>query len=147
VTDEEERQAILAAMQRLFAGTPLQSSGNLDIVALADEAGLKRNKLTHKHPDLKDQFYAERRARDGVSDREVKLHNEIALLKARIDQLRDERNHYRTASEVFARAIHVLTVENDNLNRKLSHSRPSNVAPIRPHGSPPRTAQRPHDRQ
>jgi hypothetical protein len=85
VTDEEERQAILAAMQRLFAGTPLQSSGNLDIVALADEAGLKRNKLTHKHPDLKDQFYAERRARDGVSDREVKLHNEIALLKARID--------------------------------------------------------------
>lgn len=84
MTDEEERQAILPAMQRLFAGTPLQSSGNLDIVALADEAGLKRNKLTHKHPDLKDQFYAER---------------------------------------------------------------PSNVAPIRPHGSPPRTTQRPHDRQ
>jgi uncharacterized coiled-coil DUF342 family protein len=147
MTDEEERQAILAAMQRLFAGTPLRSSGNLDIVALADEAGVKRNKLTHKHTDLKDQFYAEHRARDGVSEREAKLHNQIALLKARIDELRDERNHYRTTSEVFARAIHVLTVENDNLNRKLGQSRTSNVAQIRPHGSPARTTPRPHDWQ
>jgi hypothetical protein len=87
MTDEEERQAILAAMQRLFAGTPLRLSGNLDIVALADEAGVKRNKLTHKHTDLKDQFYSERRACDGVTEREAKLHSEIALLKARVDEL------------------------------------------------------------
>ncbi|MDA8358937.1 MAG: hypothetical protein M0Z95_22155 [Actinomycetota bacterium] len=53
MTDEEERQAILAAMERLFAGTPLRSSGSLDIVALAEEASLKRNKLTHKHTDLR----------------------------------------------------------------------------------------------
>src|SRR5215813_5789058 len=41
----------------------LRSSGRLDVVTLAEEAGLKRNKLTHKHTDLKDLFNAERRAR------------------------------------------------------------------------------------
>ncbi|MFE3447064.1 hypothetical protein ACFXNW_28865 [Nocardia sp. NPDC059180] len=41
MTDQEERDAINAAMDRLFAGTPLRSSGNLDIVSLAQEAGLK----------------------------------------------------------------------------------------------------------
>ncbi len=33
---------------------------------------LKRNKLTHKHTDLKDLFNAERRARDGVPDSELR---------------------------------------------------------------------------
>lgn len=87
VTDQEERDAITAAMERLLAGTPLRSSGNLDIISLAEEAGLKRNKLTHKHTDLKDRFYAERRAREGMTDREAKLHNAIAQLKACIDEL------------------------------------------------------------
>jgi hypothetical protein len=131
MTSEEERQAIHAAMQRLFAGTPVRSSGSLDIVGLADEAGVRRNKLTHKHTDLKDLFYAERRARDGVTEREAKLCDEIALLKARADELREDRDHYRAACDVFARAIHVLTVENDNLRRELSTSRTSNVTPIR----------------
>ncbi|ELB93166.1 hypothetical protein Rwratislav_10388 [Rhodococcus wratislaviensis IFP 2016] len=62
MTDDDDRRAITAAMQRLFAGTPLRSSGKLDIVTLAQEAGVKRNKLTHKHTDLKDLFYAQRPA-------------------------------------------------------------------------------------
>jgi chromosome segregation ATPase len=132
VTDQDERDAITAAMQRLLAGTPLRSSGNLDIITLAAEAGLKRNKLTHKHTDLKDQFYVERRARDGVTDREAKLHNDIARLKARIDELRKERDNYRTANEVFARALHALTVENDNLRRNTSRSRTAHLTSIDP---------------
>jgi uncharacterized coiled-coil DUF342 family protein len=132
MTDEEERQAVVAAMERLFAGTPLRSSGNLDIVTLANEAGVKRNKLTHKHTDLKDRFYAECRAQDGVTEREAKLCSEITLLKARADELRNERDHYRTASEVFARAMHVLTVENDNLRKELDKSKTSNVTSLRP---------------
>ncbi|MFI7643547.1 hypothetical protein [Nonomuraea sp. NPDC049400] len=62
MSDKEERAAITAAMSRLLAGTPLRSSGRLDIVTLAIEAGLKRNKLTHKHKDLKDLFYAQVKA-------------------------------------------------------------------------------------
>jgi hypothetical protein len=94
--------------------------------------GLKRNKLTHKHTDLKDRFYAERRAREGMRDREAKLHKEIARLKARIDELRGERDNYRTANEVFARALHALTVENDNLRRNTSGSRTAHLTSIDP---------------
>ncbi|MFG6202600.1 hypothetical protein [Nonomuraea sp. JJY05] len=110
----------------------MRSSGNLDIVTLAAEAGLKRNKLTTKHTDLKDQFYAQVKARDGIPDRERKLHAEIASLKDRIATLQAERDDYRAATEVFARAMHVLTVENDNLRRELDKGRTSTVRPLRP---------------
>lgn len=129
-SDAEERTAITAAMQRLLTGKSLRSSGELTIVALADEAGLKRNKLTHKHTDLKDLFYAEVKAREGVPDSELKLREEIAVLTARVEALRDERDDYRTANEVFARVINVLTVENDNLRREISKSRSSSVTPL-----------------
>jgi transposase len=33
VTDQEERGAIIAAIDRLLAGTPLRPSGNLDIIS------------------------------------------------------------------------------------------------------------------
>ena len=129
MTDQDERDAIIAAMERLLAGTPLHSSGNLDILSLAEEAGLKRNKLTHKHTDLKD---AERRARERMTDREAQLHNEITQLKARIDELREERDHYRTANEVFARALDALTIENDNLRRNAGRVRTAHLATIDP---------------
>ncbi|MEV0053565.1 hypothetical protein AB0H34_24070 [Saccharopolyspora shandongensis] len=52
MTDQEERDAIIAAIERLLVGTPLRSSGNLDIISLAEEAGLKRNKLAAGPIDL-----------------------------------------------------------------------------------------------
>ena len=62
-----------------------------------------------------------------MTDREAKLHTEIAQLKACIDELRVERDNYRTANEVFARALHALTIENDNLRRStepVTHNTP-----------------------
>jgi hypothetical protein len=87
VIPEEERSAITAATHRLLSGKPLRSSGALDIVTLAAEAGLKRNKLTHKRKDLKDLFYAEVRAHNGAPASEIKLREEAAALKARIGSL------------------------------------------------------------
>lgn len=130
MTDEDEHQALLAAMDRLFAGTPIRSSGNLDIVTLAEEAGLKRNKLTHKHTDVRDLFYAEKAKRDGISTREIKLREDIATLQEKIANLREERDNYRTASETFARAMHVLTIENDNLRNELTKVGSSGVKPL-----------------
>lgn len=86
MSDDDERTAITAAMRRLLAGKPLQSSGDLTVVALADEAGLRRNKLTHKHTDLKDLFYAEVKARNGIPFSEVKLRGQITALQARIER-------------------------------------------------------------
>lgn len=47
--DTDEIQAITDAMVRLLPGVPLRSDGQLTIKSLAEQAGLKRNKLTHKH--------------------------------------------------------------------------------------------------
>ncbi|MFE3409574.1 hypothetical protein ACFXMT_14955, partial [Streptomyces mirabilis] len=46
----------------------LHSDGKLTIVSLAAEAGLRRNKLTHKHTGLKDLFYALVRGRDPLPE-------------------------------------------------------------------------------
>jgi hypothetical protein len=130
MTDEQKRQAITAAIERLLAGKPLRSSGALDIVTLAEEAGLKRNKLTHKHTDLKELFYAERQARDGIPDSEIKLRDEIAILKEEITKLRAERDDYRIASETFARAMNVLIIENTNLRKETDKKQSSIVRPL-----------------
>lgn len=130
MSDDDEREAITAAMQRLLAGRPLRSSGDLTIVALADEAGLRRNKLTHKHTDFKDLFYAEVKARNGIPASETKLRERITALEARIASLRQERDDYRAAAETFARAVHVLTVENDTLRKELDNRRSSGVTTL-----------------
>lgn len=130
MSDDDERTAITAAMQRLLAGRPLRSSGDLTIVALSEEAGLRRNKLTHKHTDLKDLFYAEVKARNGIPASEIKLREQITALKTRIESLRQERDDYRAAAETFARAVHVLTVENDTLRKELDNRRSSGVTTL-----------------
>jgi hypothetical protein len=126
--EEQERQAIIAAMHRLLAGTPLRSSGQLDIVTLAEEADVKRNKLTHKHTDLKDLFYAQRKARNTVPDNEIKLREQIDQLRDTNNDLQQQRDHYRLLSETFARAMHVLTIENDNFRREFDRPRSTGVS-------------------
>lgn len=132
MSDDDERNAITAAMQRLLAGKPLRSSGALTIVALAEEAGLRRNELTRKHTDLKDLFYAEVKARNGIPASETKLREQITALGARIQGLRQERDDYRVAAETFARAVHVLTVENDTLRKELDSRRSPGVTTLPP---------------
>jgi hypothetical protein len=41
-----------------------------------------------------------------------------------------ERDDYRAATETFARAIHMLTVENDNFRKKLDKRRSSAVTAL-----------------
>jgi len=48
----------------------------------------------------------------------------------KIKALKEERDQYRTASETFARAIHVLTIENDNLCRDIEKRRSSSVTTL-----------------
>ena len=62
---DPQRAAIQAAADRLLAGTPLRSTGELTVVQLAAEAGMKRWLLTHKHRDLAEQFQARAKAVDG----------------------------------------------------------------------------------
>lgn len=60
----------------------------------------------------------------------MKLREQIDQLKAREAELRAERDDYRTASEIYARAIHVLTIVNDNLRKELEKHRSSAIRPL-----------------
>jgi len=52
--DAVERDALIAALGRLLDGQAKNSSGKLSVKALAEEAGLARTALTHKHTDIRD---------------------------------------------------------------------------------------------
>lgn len=117
-----ERDAIRAAIDRLLAGTPLRSNGSLTIVALADEANVKRHLLTHRHTDLKDEFYARVRARGHVSDNERKLRVDLTKATDRIKELSAEISKLQAENDAFARIINVLELENHQLRTGLGRT-------------------------
>jgi predicted HNH restriction endonuclease len=110
-----DRDQISAAMERLLAGTPRRSSGQLTVVSLAEEAGVKRHVLTHKHPDLKDQFYARVRAQNHATPTEQKLRAELETERRKRLEVTTERDQLKRTVEDLTRVVQVLTVENDQL--------------------------------
>ncbi len=116
-SDAAEIQSITNAMVRLLVGVPMRSDGQLTVKSLAEEAGLRRNKLTHKHIGLKDLFYALVRTQDArpkVAD-DLKRHNDE--LKKQLAGLRGERDQLRTDVRQLVRVVHVLEVENHQLRQ------------------------------
>jgi hypothetical protein len=101
-------------------------------VSLAAESDVRRHVLTHKHTDLKDRFYAWIKAQNSVPASEAQLREQNARLHARLDDLRGERDEYKQAAEALARALNVLTAENDAL--RLQASRASRPRPARAPG-------------
>ncbi|WP_327580409.1 hypothetical protein [Streptomyces sp. NBC_00145] len=104
-------------MVRLPIGTPLRSDGQLTVKSLAVEAGLKRNKLTHKHTGLKDLFYALVQMQDSRPKAVDGLTRHNDQLKKRISALREERDQLRMDIKQLVRVIHVLEVENRQLRQ------------------------------
>jgi chromosome segregation ATPase len=133
----DERREIEAAMHRLLNGTPLRSDGKLTIVSLAAEAGVKRHVLTHRHTDLKDLFNARVKAQNSVPASEAALREQNAELRRKLDDMRAERDEYKQAADALARALNVLTTENDALQRKASRTgRLTGPRPLIPLGRP-----------
>lgn len=142
----DERADILAAMDRLLDGIPLRCDGKLTIVALATEAGVKRHLLTHKHTDLRDRFYARVKARTQPPAQRTADTDAQGELRRQLGVVRAERDSYRNAADALARALNVLTIENDALRRRLARpntppgpAQPAdpNVLPLRPGPKPP----------
>jgi septal ring factor EnvC (AmiA/AmiB activator) len=126
--ETKERANIRAAMDRLLAGTPLRSDGAVTVVALAVEADVKRHVLTHRHTDLKDEFYAKIRARGQVPDSERKLQEELKKTKERLAEAIKENKKLQAENEAFARVVNVLAVENDQLRGDRGRTRSPVVA-------------------
>jgi hypothetical protein len=135
----EERGQIRAAMERILAGTPERSNGALTIVALALEAGVPRNALTQRHPDLKNEFYERVRECSGTSEDEIRLRATIARLRQTIVSKNKELSQLRADVPALVRAVHQLTLENQQL-RDMHASPGASIIPFpaREPARPPR---------
>ncbi|MFD3505315.1 hypothetical protein ACFWWT_44055 [Streptomyces sp. NPDC058676] len=135
--DTAEIEAITDAMIRLLVGAPLHSDGQLTIKSLAEEAGLKRNKLTHKHTGLKDLFYALVRMQDmrpKVADNLQRTNDE---LQQKLTRLRAERDRLRADVQQLVRVVHVLEVENQQLREAAGSDGVVRVLPVQYRPSDP----------
>ena len=135
--DTGEIHAIMDAMVRLLTGVPLRSDGKLTIKALAEEAGLRRNKLTHKHTGLKDLFYALVKAQESRPAGAGQLQRDNDELRARLQHLKEERDQMKQAVHQFARVVHVLEAENTKLKagRSTTAAGQDAVRLLRPPGA------------
>jgi TolA-binding protein len=133
---DQERDQIRAAMNRLLDGIPIRSNGALTAVALAAEADVKRHVLTHRHTDLKDEFYARVRAQGRIPDSERKLRKDLDEAKRRLAEAQQEIKQLRDSIEAFARIVNLLTVQNDQLTRKQPQSKPSPLVVLAPDPKP-----------
>jgi hypothetical protein len=119
--DAAEIRAITDAMVRLLIGAPLHSDGKLTIVSLVTEAGLRRNKLTHKHTGLKDLFYVLLKARTLIPDVLPDAARARAAEQQRdLTRVRAERDDLRTQLQLMVRIVQVLEVENHQLEETRS---------------------------
>lgn len=116
-------------MDRLLDGIPLRSDGKLTVVSLAAEAGVKRHALTHKHTDLKDRFYAPGQSPAICPASEMALREQNAELRRKLDDMRAERDEYKQAADPLARALNVLTAENDKLHGQIDADDACTVTP------------------
>ncbi|MGR6901030.1 hypothetical protein [Glutamicibacter sp. BSL13] len=111
MSDETLRQAIRDAMERLVNGEPIRSDGKLTIKSLAEEAGVKRWVLTHKHTDLQEEF----KARIETTGREpavvVELRKQLKERDKTIAELRDEIRNLTNDRQQLERVINVLALE------------------------------------
>jgi hypothetical protein len=132
MTTDRQRSQIHAAMDRLLAGTPLRSDGALTVVSLAVEADVKRHVLTHRHTDLKDEFYARVRAQGRVPASEQELRDELKTTQQKLAEAREENRQLKKSVEAFARIVNVLTAENDRLTWQQSEPGNRTLIPLRP---------------
>ena len=123
--DRDEAIAISQAMARLLLGTPLRSDGKLTAKTLAAEAGLLRNKLTHKHTGLKDLFYALVRTQNAQPAIPVDLHSENDQLRKTVTELRQANRERAETIKRYARVVHVLEVENQRLREHATSPPPA----------------------
>ena len=142
-SDDPERRLIRDAMARLLDGDPIRSDGKLTVKSLAAEAGLKRWYLTHKHTDLRDEFYDRVRAQGTTPAAMTTLYEEIAALKEAHKRDRAALREAVAQKEIHARETQVLALENAQLKEQATGrtpvrpnrrppDRPSGLAPVRP---------------
>jgi predicted RNase H-like nuclease (RuvC/YqgF family) len=131
-----ERAAIRDAMTRLLDGAPIRSDGKLTIKSLADEAGVKRWLLTHRHTDLQAEF-RDRIATHGQDPEPVqRLKQEVRELHEENKRLRENLREAKAIASMLERHIAVDALE--QLRQRSSIDKPARLRAI-PTSPDPRT--------
>ena len=132
--DDPIRKEILEAIVRVLEERPLRAQpGDMSILALSQEADVKRHWLNGRHMDLRERFVFLRDRADDLTALEASLsaqleviQGELTLAKERVRDLTEERDNWKSAAEVFLRAMNVqerdldrLQTEVDRLSRRL----------------------------
>jgi hypothetical protein len=126
---DPQRQAILAAADRLLAGEPRYSSGNLSVVQLAIEAQVKYWVVAQRHTDLRDHFQALVRAARRGRGTARRASTERDRLREERDQLRQHCVGLEHLVQTYAAVINELAIENQTLRDQLRTS-PATVTPL-----------------
>ena len=108
---ESERQAIRDAMARLLDGQPIRSDGKLTIKSLADEAGVKRWLLTHRHTDLQAEFRARIDSHGRDPETVQRLKQELEHLEQDNKRLREDLRQAKATVVLLERHIAVDALE------------------------------------
>ncbi|MGN2638835.1 hypothetical protein ACTD5D_22230 [Nocardia takedensis] len=106
------RRDIIAAINRLLAGTPRRSRGRLNISQLAVEADVKRWRLTHQHTDLKDRFQTEIAHAESKQAAIIRSAEDYEDLKRKHAELNRHCRDLERRLEVYAVALNQLASEN-----------------------------------
>ena len=135
--NERNRQAVLEAMYRLFAGRPLRSNGNWTITQLAAESGGSRPAI-NRDPQLK-AVLAQRKTEmlshntnDPAACATAAAARLVGDAEARWGQ---ERQKLRHKNEILTHAVDVLARRVRDLHEELARLQreqaAGNVTPIR----------------
>jgi hypothetical protein len=129
---DPQRIAILAAADRLLAGTPQRSTGNLSTVQLAVEADVKYWVVAQKHPDLRDHFQqlALHTRRTAAEFRDN--HDPFTQLQRDHLALKQHCAGLEQLVRTYAQVINELALENKAL-REQATSPAATVIPLRTH--------------
>lgn len=127
---DPQRIAILDAADRLLAGTPTRSTGNLSTVQLAVEADVKYWVVAQKHPDLRDHFQqlARHACRIAVEFRDN--HDPFTRLQRDHQALKKHCAGLEQLLRTYAQVINELALESEAL-RDQAPSRHATITPLR----------------
>lgn len=116
---DPQRKEILAAADRLLAGTPRYSSGNLSVVQLAVEARVKYWVVAQRHTDLRDHFQVLVRAAGRTRGAAHQTSTERDRLREERDQLRHHCAGLEELVRTYAVVVNELTIENQALRDQV----------------------------
>lgn len=130
------RREIIAAINRLLAGTPHRSNGRLNVSQLAIEADVKRWHLTHQHTDLKDRFQEEVSRAEAKRAASAKVADAYEDLKKENADLRQHCRHLESRLEIYAAALNQLAREHAALSGRDADAAKIRTLPRRRHPNP-----------